>query len=57
MATLTYKQRRSEVEHYFDRTAADAWSRLTSNAPVGRIRQTVRAGRELMRNTLLDWMP
>ncbi|MGB5776651.1 MAG: magnesium protoporphyrin IX methyltransferase, partial [Sedimenticolaceae bacterium] len=54
MATLTYKQRRSEVEHYFDRTAADAWSRLTSNAPVGRIRQTVRAGREQMRNTLLD---
>ena len=57
MATLTYKQRRSEVEHYFDRTAAEAWSRLTSNAPVGRIRQTVRAGREQMRNTLLDWIP
>lgn len=57
MATLTYKQRRSEVEHYFDRTAAEAWSRLTSNAPVGRIRQTVRAGREQMRNTLLDWLP
>lgn len=57
METLTYKQRRTEVEHYFDRTAADAWSRLTSNAPVGRIRQTVRAGRDQMRNTLLDWMP
>ncbi|MDJ0738583.1 MAG: magnesium protoporphyrin IX methyltransferase [Gammaproteobacteria bacterium] len=57
MATLTYKQRRSEVEHYFDRTAAEAWSRLTSNAPVGRIRQTVRAGRDQMRNTLLGWLP
>lgn len=57
MTTMTYKQRRSEVEQYFDRTAAEAWSRLTSNAPVGRIRQTVRAGREQMRNTLLDWLP
>jgi magnesium-protoporphyrin O-methyltransferase len=57
MTTITYKQRRSEVEHYFDRTAAEAWSRLTSNAPVGRIRQTVRAGREQMRNTLLGWLP
>jgi len=57
MATLTYRQRRSEVEHYFDRTAAEAWSKLTSNAPVGRIRQTVRAGREEMRNTLLSWLP
>jgi magnesium-protoporphyrin O-methyltransferase len=57
METLTYRQRRSEVEHYFDRTAAEAWSRLTSNAPVGRIRQTVRAGREQMRNTLLGWLP
>ncbi|MEJ2576317.1 MAG: magnesium protoporphyrin IX methyltransferase [Gammaproteobacteria bacterium] len=57
MTTLTYKQRRTEIETYFDRTAAEAWSRLTSNAPVGRIRQTVRAGRERMRNTLLDWLP
>ncbi len=57
METMTYKQRRIEVEHYFDRTAADAWSRLTSTAPVGRIRQTVRAGRDQMRNTLLDWLP
>jgi magnesium-protoporphyrin O-methyltransferase len=57
MNTLTYKQRRTEVEHYFDRTAAEAWSRLTSTAPVGRIRQTVRAGRDAMRNTLLDWLP
>ena len=57
MATLTYKQRRSEVEHYFDRTAAEAWSRLTSTAPVGRIRQTVREGRDTMRAQLLEWLP
>lgn len=57
MPTLTYQQRRSEIENYFDRTAAEAWSRLTSNAPVGRIRRTVRAGRDQMRSTLLSWLP
>lgn len=53
----TYKERRSQIETYFDRTAADAWSRLTSDAPVSRIRQTVRAGRDEMRSTLLSWLP
>ncbi|WP_239992402.1 magnesium protoporphyrin IX methyltransferase [Rhodopila globiformis] len=43
--------------HYFDRTAVDAWKRLTSDAPVNRIRATVRAGRDEMRNTLLSWLP
>ncbi len=57
MNTTAYEQRRSEIEHYFDRTAADAWARLTSNEPVGRIRATVRAGRDTMRNTLLSWLP
>ncbi|MEM1142559.1 MAG: magnesium protoporphyrin IX methyltransferase [Pseudomonadota bacterium] len=57
MQESSYLQRRSEIEHYFDRTAADAWSKLTSNAPVSRIRQTVRAGRDEMRNTLLSWLP
>lgn len=52
-----YVARRGELETYFDRTAADAWSRLTSDAPVGRIRATVRAGRDRMRQTLLGWMP
>lgn len=52
-----YTERRAEIEHYFDRTAADAWSKLTSNAPVSRIRQTVRAGRDEMRDTLLSWLP
>lgn len=53
----TYHQRRSEIETYFDRTAAAAWSRLTSDAPVSGIRATVRAGRDRMRATLLDQLP
>ena len=57
MNTTAYQQRRSQIEHYFDRTAADAWARLTSNEPVGRIRATVRAGRDTMRETLLSWLP
>ncbi|MEK8031289.1 magnesium protoporphyrin IX methyltransferase [Ideonella sp. DXS29W] len=52
-----YVQRRGEIEHYFDRTAAQAWARLTSNAPLGRIRASVRAGRDEMRATLLGWLP
>ena len=57
MSVATYLQRRGELQTYFDRTAADAWARLTSDAPVGRIRATVRAGRDDMRNTLLSWLP
>jgi magnesium-protoporphyrin O-methyltransferase len=57
MATLVYEQRRAELQTYFDRTAFEAWSRLTSDAPLGRIRATVRAGRERMRATLLGWLP
>lgn len=57
MPTVTYEQRRGQLETYFDRTAADAWARLTSDAPVSRIRATVRAGRDRMRNTLLGWLP
>ena len=52
-----YAERRDRIEAYFDRTAADAWARLTSDAPVGRIRRTVRAGRDEMRRTVLDWLP
>jgi magnesium-protoporphyrin O-methyltransferase len=52
-----YTTRRGELETYFDRTAAQAWARLTSTAPVGRVRATVRAGRDRMRNTLLSWLP
>jgi len=53
----SYLQRRGEIEHYFDRTAAQTWERLTSTDPVGRIRATVRAGRDEMRNTLMSWLP
>ncbi len=53
----SYLARRGQLETYFDRTALDAWSRLTSDAPVSRIRATVRAGRDAMRRTLLDTLP
>ena len=57
MTTASYQERRGELETYFDRTAVDAWSRLTSDAPVSGIRATVRAGRDEMRRTLLSWLP
>ncbi|MEY3732512.1 MAG: hypothetical protein RLZZ57_3268 [Pseudomonadota bacterium] len=57
MQTATYQSRRSQIETYFDRTASDAWARLTSDAPVSGIRATVRAGRDEMRQTLLSWLP
>ena len=57
MATGTYQQTRERLTTYFDQTAAAAWAKLTSDAPVGRIRATVRAGRDRMRDTLLGWMP
>ncbi len=57
MDSTTYEHRRNQIEHYFDRTAAQAWAILTSNEPVGKIRATVRAGRLQMRNTLLSWLP
>ena len=53
----SYAARRGQLETYFDRTAVAAWSRLTSDAPVSYIRGTVRAGRDAMRTTLLDWLP
>jgi magnesium-protoporphyrin O-methyltransferase len=52
-----YAARRGELEQYFDRTAVDAWKRLTSDAPVNGIRATVRAGRDEMRRALLSWLP
>jgi magnesium-protoporphyrin O-methyltransferase len=57
MNSTTYEVRRERIETYFDRTAVQAWARLTSTAPVGGIRATVRAGRDHMRQTLLDWLP
>jgi magnesium-protoporphyrin O-methyltransferase len=57
MQASTYQERRGQIERYFDRTAMKAWEQLTSTAPVGRIRATVRAGRDRMRDTLLSWLP
>ena len=57
MNDTSYQSRRGEVEHYFDRTAAQTWARLTSDAPVSGVRATVRAGRDRMRATLLSWLP
>ncbi|SDX31515.1 Mg-protoporphyrin IX methyltransferase [Allochromatium warmingii] len=57
MSDASYQERRGKIETYFDRTAADAWSKLTSDAKVSRIRETVRAGRDDMRQTLLSWLP
>ena len=57
MASGTYTTRRDELERYFDRTAVEAWKRLTSDAPVSRVRATVRAGRDSMRDTIASWLP
>jgi magnesium-protoporphyrin O-methyltransferase len=57
MATIDYQQRRGQLETYFDRTAVEAWARLTSTAPVSKIRATVREGRDRMRSTLLGLLP
>ena len=57
MSLATYAERRTRLETYFDTTAAKAWAQLTSDAPVSRIRETVRAGRDRMRATLLSWLP
>lgn len=52
-----YLERRAWIGEYFDRTAASAWKALTSDAPVSRVRATVRAGRDTMRQTLLASLP
>lgn len=57
MSTASYQERRDALETYFDRTAVDAWAKLTSEAPVSGVRATVRAGRDSIRNTLLSWLP
>ncbi len=57
MTDTSYLDRRAELKTYFDRTAVDAWAKLTSDAKVSGIRATVRAGRDEMRGTLLDWLP
>lgn len=54
--SVSYLERRAWIGEYFDRTAATAWKTLTSDAPVSKIRASVRAGRDQMRHTLLSWM-
>jgi magnesium-protoporphyrin O-methyltransferase len=53
----SYLDRRARIEEYFDRTAADTWARLNTDAPVGRVRTSVREGRNTMRHTLMSWLP
>lgn len=57
MQSQTYLARRDQLEAYFDRTAAEAWAKLTADGPVSRIRATVRAGRDRMRDNLLSALP
>ena len=52
-----YDQTRARVEDYFDRSATKTWERLTSDAPVSRIRETVRKGRDQMRALMLSRLP
>ncbi|MEM6939763.1 MAG: magnesium protoporphyrin IX methyltransferase [Pseudomonadota bacterium] len=52
-----YADTRNRVETYFDSTATQTWAQLTSDAPVSGIRATVRAGRERMRQVILDTLP
>ena len=54
---MSYDQTLSRVETYFDRTATKTWEQLTSDAPVSKIRQTVRAGRDNMRALMLSRAP
>lgn len=53
----TYDGTRDRVAGYFDGTATRVWERLTSDAPVSRIRQTVREGRDAMRAHMLGQLP
>ncbi|MEL7253004.1 MAG: magnesium protoporphyrin IX methyltransferase [Pseudomonadota bacterium] len=54
---MSYDRTLASVETYFDKTATRTWERLTSDAPVSKIRQTVREGRDAMRAQLLSRLP
>ncbi|WP_394690172.1 magnesium protoporphyrin IX methyltransferase [Hoeflea sp.] len=54
MHDAAYIKRRDEIRTYFDRTALDAWKRLVSTEKVSGVRATVRAGRDAMRQAILD---
>ena len=57
LANTAYTATLTRVETYFDGTATKTWERLTSDAPVSRIRQTVREGRDRMRALMLSRLP
>lgn len=57
MSDAAYRDRLTRIETYFDRTAVRAWEQMTSDAPLGRIRATVRAGRDRMRAEILGMLP
>jgi len=57
MDAISYLARRGKLQEYFDRTAHDAWAKLTSDAPVSGIRATVRAGRDQMRASIVSRLP
>lgn len=54
---MSYDRTLSDVETYFDKTATRTWERLTSDAPVSKIRETVRRGRDAMRAQMLSRLP
>ena len=53
----SYESTRNRVEDYFDRSATKVWEQLTSDAPVSKVRATVRAGRDQMRAQMLSRLP
>lgn len=56
MDAAGYAERRDWVGRHF-RSSAERWERITSDAPVGRIRTAVRAGRRRMREHFLQMLP
>ena len=54
---MSYERTLNRVETYFDKTATRTWERLTSDAPVSKIRETVRKGRDAMRGEMLSRLP
>jgi magnesium-protoporphyrin O-methyltransferase len=56
-SSASYDATRARVAGYFDGTATRVWERLTSDAPVSRVRQTVREGRDTMRALMLAQLP
>lgn len=56
-ASTRFDAQREKLTTYFDSTARKAWIDLTSDVKVSGIRATVRAGRDAMRDVLLNWLP